>query len=149
VLQVAGGGSLPSLCCPCVQRRRIISTMNNTWLFALLRVSVGFAVLSSAVYCCAGSHREFQTGKLLDVSSDERLVEGTSLKYAVYQVQVGDVVYFGRGERLRRHSGDPGHGLIVGDPVQAAIDGDSLILQRPDGKEIKTKIIKRQRADIK
>jgi hypothetical protein len=123
--------------------------MNRTWLFALLRVSVGFSVLLGTVYCCAGTHREFQTGKLLDVSSDERLVEGTSFNYAIYQVQIGNVVYFGRGERLRRHSGDPGHGLIVGDPVQAAIDGDNLILQRPDGKEIKTKIIKRQRADVK
>jgi hypothetical protein len=123
--------------------------MNKTWLFALLRVSVGFSVLLSTVYCCAGTHREFQTGKLLDVSADERLFEGTSVKYAIYQVQVGDVVYFGRGERLRRRSGDPGHGLIVGDPVRAAIDGDSLILQRPEGKEIKTKIVKRQRADVK
>jgi hypothetical protein len=36
---------------------------------------------------------------------------------------------------------------VIGDPVQAAIDGDNLILQRPDGKEIKTKIIQRKRAD--
>jgi hypothetical protein len=123
--------------------------MNKTWLFPLLRVVVGFSVILGTIYCCAGSHREFQTGKLLDVSSDERFVEGTSFKYAIYQVQVGDVVYFGRGEKLHRRSGDPGHGLIVGDPVQAAIDGDSLILQRPDGKEIKTKIVKRQRSDPK
>jgi hypothetical protein len=122
--------------------------MKKTRLFTLRRVSVVLVFLS-AVYCSAGTHREFQSGKLLDVSSDERFVEGTSFRYAIYQVQVGDVVYFGRGERLHRHSGDPGHGLIVGDPVQAAIDGDGLFLQRPDGKEIKTKIVKRQRADIK
>ena len=30
-------------------------------------------------------------------------------------------------------------------PVKAAIDGESLILLRPDGKEIKAKIIKRQK----
>jgi hypothetical protein len=123
--------------------------MNKTWLFALLRVSVGFSFLLSTVCLCAGTHREFQTGKLLDVSSEERLFEGTTIKYAIYRVQVGDVVYFGRGKRLHAHSGDPGHGLIVGDPVQAAIDGDNLILQRPDGKQIKTKIIKRQRPEAK
>ena len=123
--------------------------MNKTSLFGLLQFSVGFSFLLGTVCLCARTHQGFQTAKLLDVSYDERLDEGTTYRYAIYQVQVGDVVYFGRGERLRYHSGDPGHGLIVGDPVQAAIDGDNLILQRPDGKEIKTKIIKRQRPEAK
>jgi hypothetical protein len=93
----------------------------------------------------AESHHEFQNGKLLDISYDERLEEGTTYRRAIYHVQVGDIVYLGRGERVKRHSGDPGHGLIIGDPVKAAIDGDNLILQRPDGKEIKAKIVKRER----
>jgi co-chaperonin GroES (HSP10) len=123
--------------------------MNKTSLLTLLRVSVGFSVLLSSVCLCAGAHHEFQAGKLLDISSDERVEKGTTYKYAVYQVQVGDIVYFGRGEKVSKHPGDRGHGLIVGDPVQAAIDGTDLILQRPDGKEIKTKIIKRQRPGAK
>lgn len=123
--------------------------MNKTWLLALMQVSVCFSFLLSSVCLCAGSNYRFQTGKLLDISSDERLIDGTTYRRAIYQVQVGDVVYSCRGERVRSHSGDPGHGLIVGDPVPAAIDGDNLILQRPDGKEIKTKIIKRQRPGAK
>lgn len=85
-------------------------------------------------------------GKLVDISSDERVDKGTTHGYTVYQVQIGDIVYFGRGEKLPKHPGDTGHGLIVGDPVQAAIEGSDLIIQRPDGKEIKTKVIKRKRA---
>jgi hypothetical protein len=121
--------------------------MHKSWLPALVRISVGLSVLVGTLCLYAGTHRDFQTGKLLDVSSDERLVEGTTVKHAVYEVQLGDIVYFARGERIHVRSGDVGHGLVIGDPVQAAIDGDNLILQRPDGKEIKTKIIQRKRAD--
>jgi hypothetical protein len=121
--------------------------MNKSCILALMRVSIGLSVLFSTLCLYAGTHREFKTGKLLDISSDERLIEGTTIKHAIYEVQVGEILYFGRGERIRAHSGDVGHGLVVGDPVQAAIDGDNLILQRPDGKEIKTKIIQRNRAD--
>jgi hypothetical protein len=119
--------------------------MNKSWLLVLL----GFSVVFSVVFVPATqaeTHRDFQSGKLLDIGSEERLIDGTSYKYATYKVQIGDVIYFTRGERLNRHSGDPGHGLIVGDTVKVAIDGGSLILQRPDGKEIKAKITKRERA---
>ena len=61
-------------------------------------------------------------------------------------VQIGDLVFTARGDRIRRHSGDVGQGLIVGDAVQAAVDGGDLILLKPDGKELKTKIVKRARA---
>jgi hypothetical protein len=119
-------------------------------LSSFLRLSVIVCISLAAPYSSAGgAHRDFQSGKLLEVSSDERFVEGSSFRRAIYEVQVGDVVYFARGERLGRRSGDPGHGLIVGDSVQAALNGDNLILKRPDGKEIKAKIIKRQRADAK
>jgi len=83
----------------------------------------------------------------VDISSDDQVKKGTSHDYAIYQVQVGDIVYFGRGGKQVKHPGDAGRDLIVGDPVQAAIEKDDLIIQRPDGKEIKTKIIKRQRAE--
>jgi hypothetical protein len=89
---------------------------------------------------------DFQPGKLVNIDLDERLIDGTSYRRAIYTVELGGVIYSARGERLRRRSGDPGHGLIVGDPVQAAIDGENLILLKPDGKELKARIIKRERA---
>ena len=106
------------------------------WLFVVL----------AAASVSAGDHREFQTGKLVDVTSDERLYEGTTVKHAIYHVQIGDVVYLARGERISRHSSDPAHGLVVGDTVQVAVEKDDLIMQRPDGKEIKARIVKRIRA---
>jgi len=123
--------------------------MNKKSLLSLLRIVVGFSFLFSSAGLCHASNHKFQAGKLVDIGSDERVDKGTTHGYTIYQVQVGDIVYFGRGEKLAKHPGDSGHGLIVGDPVQAAIDGSDLIIQRSDGKEIKTKIIKRQRAGTK
>jgi hypothetical protein len=123
--------------------------MNKKSCLSMFRVAVVFSFLLSAVCLWAAPRHEFQSGKLVDIGSTDRVEKGTTRSYAVYQVQIGDIVYFGRGEKLSKHPGDSGHGLIVGDPVQAAIDGSDLIIQRPDGKEIKTKIFKRQRPGTK
>jgi hypothetical protein len=56
------------------------------------------------------------------------------------------LVYTARGERIRRRSGDIAQGLIIGDALQVALDGNEyLILLKPDGRELKTKIITRAR----
>ena len=104
------------------------------------------AVMLASTCFWAATQHAFQAGKLINVTSDERLVDGTSYRWAIFTVQISDLVYTARGARLRRHSGDAAQGLIVGDPVQAAIAGAELILQKPDGKELKAKIIKRERA---
>lgn len=113
---------------------------------------VGFAVTLTliAVITSVGAAKHdtkhnFQKGTLISVTSDERLFDGTTIRWAIFTVQVGDLVYTARGERIRPHSGDPAHGLVVGDTVQVAIDGDNLLLLQPDGKELKTKITKRAR----
>lgn len=131
-------------CCLSLRPGCIIAGMNKPKRILPLAILLGLAV-------CLGSARlwaahEFKTGKLLDISSDERVDKGTTHGYTIYKVQLGDLVYFGRGEKLSKRPGELGHGLIVGDPVEAAIDGKDLIIQRPDKKEIKTKIIKRERA---
>ncbi len=119
--------------------------MSPTKTPLLICVCVVVALLPVCLW--AGPPLDFQTGKLLDISSEERVVEGTEYNRAIYQVQIADLIYFSRGERITKHSGDPGHGLIVGDPVKVAINGDKLILKRPDGKQITTTIIKRVRAE--
>jgi len=111
--------------------------MHTRLLIALL---LGIAVL------LAGAKHDFQTGRLINIDSEETIINGTSFRSAILKVELGGVVYSARGERIRRHSGDPGHGLIIGDPVQAAIDGETLILLKPDGKELKAKITRRERA---
>lgn len=102
--------------------------------------------LTLASTCLCATKRDFQTGKLVSITADEILYEGTTHRRAIFTVQIADLVYTARGERIRRRSGDFGQGLIIGDPVQVAIDGEDLILLKPDGKELKTKIIKRARA---
>jgi hypothetical protein len=113
--------------------------MRKVFFIVALTLALAVAVLGAA-------KREFQTGKLLDVTADERLEEGTTYRWAVFTVQIADLVYTARGERIRRRSGDPGQGLVIGDSVQVAVDGSDLILLKPDGKELKVKIVKRERA---
>jgi hypothetical protein len=103
--------------------------------------------LTFAVATLAGtSKRAFTAGRLLDIGASERVVDGTVYKSAEFTVQVADIVYTVRGAQIMRWTKDVGQGLIVGDPVQVAIDGGNLIFLKPDGKEMKTTIIKRSRA---
>jgi hypothetical protein len=102
--------------------------------------------LTLATTFLGATKRDFQTGKLTSITADERLVEGTSYRRAIFIVQIGDLVITARGDRVRRRSGDIGQGLIVGDAVQVAIEGGDLIFLKPDGKELKTKIFKPERA---
>jgi hypothetical protein len=111
----------------------------------LPKVLLIFTLALVAVSASAAKH-EFQTGKLINIADDERLYEGTSIRWAIFTVRVDDIIYMARGERVRRRSGDPGHGLIVGDPVKVTIDKEELILLTPEGKELKMKITKRARA---
>ena len=104
-------------------------------------------VLTAATACFGREAHDFQNGKLIDITTDERLDLGTSERWPIFTVQIADIVYTARGGRLRqRRSGDPGHGIIVGDPVRVAVEGEQLILIAPGGKELKTKIIKRTRS---
>lgn len=96
----------------------------------------------------------FATGNLLDVTT---MANRSGYRFAVFVVRIGDLVYTGEGDRLGHvtdslitfavtRSGDDGHDLIVGDPIEASIDRDHMVILKPNGKELKTKIIKRERA---
>jgi hypothetical protein len=89
---------------------------------------------------------DFQPGKFLSVTTDDQVTKKETIRTAIFTIQVGDLVYTAKGERVKPKSGDLGEGLIVGDPVQTAIDGKDLILIKPNGKELKLKISKRERA---
>ena len=114
--------------------------MRNSLLTILL-------VLTNAASVLGAKKHTFQSGKLINITTDERLFQGTTIRRAIFTVQIGDLIYTARGGRERPRSGDPGHGLVIGDPVQVAIDGEKLILLEPGGKELKTRIIKRARAE--
>jgi hypothetical protein len=117
---------------------RIISRMRIVtlaFLFALCIVQSAF-----------GATHNFQQGKLLDVTTDERLDEGTSFRRAIFTVQIGDIIYTLKGERVSPHKKDYSEGLIIGDSIQASVEGDDVILLKPNGKDLKTSILKRERA---
>jgi hypothetical protein len=117
--------------------------MRETLCRVLLAVALAITLATTLL---GATKRDFQTGKLLSVTEDEELSRGTSYRWAVFTVQIGDLVYTARGGRIRRRSGDLGKGLIVGDNVQVALDGsENLILLKPDGKELEIKITKRAR----
>jgi hypothetical protein len=108
---------------------------------------IGALVFTLSIAVRGATKRDFQPGKLVSVTEDEELTKGTSYRWAVFNVQVGDLIYAARGGRVRRHSGDVGKGLIIGDAVQIALDGDDhLIILKPDGRELKIKTTKRARA---
>jgi len=111
----------------------------RAWQVAIVICMVAFSIASFA------GNRDFQTGKLVDVGYDDVLHSGSSKRHAVYRVRLGDVIYSAEGDKLK-HNADPAHGLVVGDDVRIAIEGDRLYLRRPDGKDIKTTIVKRERA---
>jgi hypothetical protein len=71
----------------------------------LVRVMLALTLAGTSL---GAAKHNFQTGKLLNVTEDERAVEGTSYRWAIFTVQIGDLVFTARGERIRRHSGDVG-----------------------------------------
>lgn len=87
----------------------------------------------------------FQTGKLTNATTEETMKKGTSHRYAIYTVQIQDMVYTLRGGSLSPKAKDYTKGLIVGDPVQASVEGEHVILKKPNGKEMKTTVLKRER----
>jgi hypothetical protein len=105
-----------------------------------------------AIFLCAiaisgaAKNEAFQSAKLIDVTTTETLVKGTAYARAQFVVQVGDIVYTAVGGRVHPRGGGPGVDLIVGDPIQASVDGNKLVLIRPGGKEIKANIVRRERA---
>jgi len=109
-------------------------------------VLLAFCLGSSMAY--AHSHA-FQTGKLISVTTDERLDEGTSYRRAIFIVQIGDIAYTLKGDRVNLRTKDYAQGLIVGDPVQVSVEDENVILQKPNGKDFKTSILKRERSQTK
>jgi len=101
----------------------------------------------------------YQQGKLLDIheTKDQRTTYTTTKqsngstvttptttedKHYFIAVQAGDLVYVGKYTPM--FFGKPGD-WIIGDPIDLRFDGNKMILKKPNGKELKTKIEKRIR----
>ncbi len=90
--------------------------------------------------------RIYQPGKLLNATTESRQKKGNTTTHAVFTVQAGDLVYTVRAEKVGAKAKDYTEGMIVGDPVEASVDGNHVYLKTPKGKEIKTDVLTRARA---
>jgi len=114
------------------------------------------AALCFALCLAALAAASYQTGKLLSITDSRSnrevgnsqtgsVVTVTDVEYRL-SVQVGYMIYVGSYWPRTRWSYTP-KDFIVNDAVQVRIDGKHMYLQRPDGKELKTEIIQRVRAN--
>ena len=107
-----------------------------------LVVSVGASLAADKVY---------EKGKYLDVSSQayQKVVDDTSvLRHENdMSVQIGDVIYVGQCEEKKHFSSCKPGTWIVGDMIDVRVENDHLFMKKPDGGEVKTRIVKRVRVN--
>jgi hypothetical protein len=123
-------------------------------------------VIGLGTLICAGveNQKEYQTGKFVDLNSEayNKLISNPDTGAAVtvrrrenfLSIQIGDLVVVSEcvtKENLigRIHNPCQPENWIVGDPIQVRIAGNLMYLKRPDGKEVKTRIVKRVRVESK
>jgi hypothetical protein len=101
------------------------------------------------------SAADFQTAKILDVqpytehgapivapNNGHPVLIDTSDSMFTLTVAIGDMGYSANYRSGRHFKSSE---VIVGDSIEACIDGDKLIIKRPDGKEVRAKITRRAR----
>ena len=91
--------------------------------------------------------KEFQAAQILSVTSGKGQDNVATHRWAIFTVQIGDIIYTGSGKRIHHQSDDYSEGFSAGEAVSAAIDGDEMTVRKANGKELKTKIIKKVRAE--
>ncbi len=128
----------PSGCCSIV-------FMNSSSVRKILFL-LAFVVTLAPAFQTAGK-LEFRPGQLLSITSGKGLDNNITHRWAVFAVQIGNVIYSGSGKRIHHPTDDYSEGLHNGDAIRAAVSGNEMILLKPDGKELKTKIIKRELAE--
>ena len=116
-------------------------------------------ILASLALCAsplfAKGMKAYQKGKLLDISEEHLaprvvgsggVVVSKNQTAVSYVVELNGIVYV--GERVERGKGvaAPGAEWIIGDPIEIRFDKDKMLLARPNGKELETKIVKKSRA---
>src|SRR5580658_1464417 len=112
------------------------------------RLILGLTLATAVVGLAAD--KVYQKGKYLDVNSQayQKLVGDTSvLRHENdLSIQIDDIVYVGQCEEKRHFSSCTPGAWVIGDMIDVRIDKDYMYLRKPDGGELKTRIVKRVRA---
>jgi hypothetical protein len=103
-------------------------------------------LLVTLAFTVQAANSGFQKAEVLSITSGQGLDENPGHRSAVFTVQISDVIYTGSGKRIKHQTDDYSEGLNAGDIVEAAISGGEMIIRKPNGGEIKTRIVKRERA---
>ena len=119
-------------------------------------VRLGLTVLLGCI-AVAGAP-QYQTGKLLAISDSRSnrdiqnsyngsITTVTDVEYR-FSIQIGEMIYVGSYWPRTRWSYKPAD-FIVNDPIDVRLDGKHMFIKRADGKELKTEIVQRIRAEQK
>jgi hypothetical protein len=126
--------------------------------------AIGITFLASVVCSATENQKEYQTGKFVDLNSEgyNKLISNPSTGDAItvrrrenfLSIQLGDLVLVGEcvtKENMlgRIHNPCQPENWVVGDPIQVRINGNLMYLKKENGKEVKTRIVKRVRVEIK
>lgn len=119
---------------------------------------VAFVILFLCSGIALSGATQYQTGKLLSIadSRSNRDVQNTyngsittvtDVEYR-FSIQIGEMIYVGSYWPRTRWSYKPTE-FIVNDPIEVRLNGKHMFIKRADGKELKTEIVQRIRAEKK
>ena len=115
-----------------------------------LILGLTLAMLATAVLGLA-AEKVYQKGKYLDVNSQayqKNVGDNSVLRHENdLSVQIDNIVYVGQCEETRHFSSCRPGTWIIGDLIDVRIDKDYMYLRKPDGGEVKTRIVKRVRVN--
>jgi hypothetical protein len=114
--------------------------MDSSAARKILMLALLTATLQTTVQA---SKPELPPGEVLSVTAERGLDGVATHRFAIFTVQIGDVIFTASGKRIKHSTDNYQEGLNPGDKVGAVINGNDLILKKPNGGELKTKIIKR------
>ena len=91
--------------------------------------------------------KNYQTGKLVDADSQLYTKSSSTIHHEnTLAVQIGDLIYFGQCDQKKNSDHCRPADWIIGDPVQVRFEKDFMYLEKAKGGEVKTRIVKRERA---
>lgn len=114
--------------------------MDSSRVRNILAVLVFLAATTGSV---SAAKQELPAGEVLSIIVVKGLDGVSSHRWSVFTVQVGNVIYTGSGKRIHHPLDDYSEGFNAGDAVQAEIRGTDMIIKKPGGKTLKTKIMKK------
>lgn len=112
------------------------------------RLTIAFLVLlvlAASTLFCESSVATYQKGTLSDLRSFATDAPPGRAQFTYcLAVDAGEMTFLSRYDAYWSHAFDPSS-LVVGDPIELRIKGNDLYIRKSDGKELKTRLTRRER----